>query len=75
MISVMEKKSQESVQGDNYLPRKYRDWDKRGRPKEKKRVEQEETVLPDDLADLVRDIKDEDMQEIAGILILFCLFL
>ena len=67
MICVMEKKSQDSVEGENYLPRKYRDWkkDEKTKKKQEKSVK-EEVQLPDELEAMMKDIGDEDVSEIAG---------
>lgn len=70
MISVMEKKSQESIEGDNYLPHKYREWKEEGKPvnKRDKKDEEEEIQLPDDLEKMLKDIEDDDVNEIAAVL-------
>ena len=64
----MEKKSQESIEGDNYLPHKYREWKEEGKPvnKRDKKDEEEEIQLPDDLEKMLKDIEDDDVNEIAG---------
>jgi hypothetical protein len=63
----MEKKSQDSIKGDNYLPRKYRDWKKEEKTKQKREKEVEEEVkLPEELESMMKDIGDEDINEIAG---------
>lgn len=62
----MEKKSQDSIQGDNYLPRKYRDWKKEGKKKKCETEIEEEVKLPDELESMMKDIGDEDIGEIAG---------
>lgn len=61
----MEKKSQDSIEGDNYLPRKYREWKKEGN-KRSKTEEKEEVTLPDELESMMKDVGDEDIGEIAG---------
>ena len=68
MICVMEKKSQDSVEGDNYLPRKYRDWKNEDKKKVKRQesVVDEEVKLPEELEAMMKDIGDEDISEIAG---------
>ena len=67
MICDMEKKSQDSIEGDNYLPRKYRDWKKEEKTKQKREKEVEEEVkLPEELESMMKDIGDEDINEIAG---------
>lgn len=71
MISVMEKKSQDSIKGDNYLPRKYREWRNEGKPKkrrDKKDEDKEVTKLPDDIESMLKDIGDDDVDEIAAVL-------
>lgn len=65
MICVMEKKSQDSIEGDNYLPRKYREWKKEGN-KRSKTEEKEEVTLPDELESMMKEVGDEDIGEIAG---------
>ena len=69
MISEMEKKSQESVKGDNYLPLKYREWAKQGKPKEGRvRVEREQRreQLPEEIESMFQGLGEDDMDEIAG---------
>ncbi|CAB4009229.1 tropomodulin-1 isoform X1 [Paramuricea clavata] len=69
MICVMEQKSQDSVEGENYLPRKYRDWKKEEKSKKKREKPVEEEVkLPDELEVMMKDIGDEDINEIAAVL-------
>lgn len=69
MICTMEKKSQDSIVGDNYLPRKYREWEKKGKTKARRGKEikkEEEVKLPDEFEAMMKDIDDEDISEIAG---------
>ena len=69
MISVMEKKSQDSIKGENYLPRKYRDWREESKTKgseDKKEEDEESPKLPDELEPMLKDIRDDDVDEIAG---------
>ena len=68
MICVMEKKSQDSIEGENYLPRKYRDWKKDEKKKKKKQEKsvEEKVELPEELEVMMKDIGDEDVSEIAG---------
>ena len=61
----MEKKSKDSIEGDNYLPRKYRDWKKEEKTKCEEKAE-EEVKLPDELESMMNDIREEDINEIAG---------
>ncbi|XP_028399322.1 tropomodulin-2-like [Dendronephthya gigantea] len=71
MICTMEKKSQDSIVGDNYLPRKYREWKKTGKTKAKREKEvkkEEEVKLPDELEAMMKDMDDEDISEIAAVL-------
>ena len=66
MICVMEKKSQDSIEEDNYLPRKYRDWKKDEKTKKQEKSVEEEVELPEELEVMMKDIGDEDISEIAG---------
>ena len=66
MICVMEKKSKDSIEGDNYLPRKYRDWKKEEKTAEHGKTVEEEVKLPEELDSMMKDIADEDINEIAG---------
>ncbi|XP_046857678.1 tropomodulin-2-like isoform X2 [Xenia sp. Carnegie-2017] len=68
MISIMEKKSRESIDGDNYLPLKYRDWKKEGKPDRKKHYREEKVELSDELQSMMEDITNDDIAEIAAVL-------
>ena len=68
MICVMEKKSKDSIEGDNYLPRKYRDWKKEEKTAKREMTVKEEIKLPEELESMMNDIGDEDIDEIAAVL-------